>query len=551
MSSINLRNQIEEDHLTCTICYNVFSKPKALPCLHTFCEHCLREFIVSRGYESLGEFPCPICRQTAQIPAGGIEQFPDNFIVKSLSETVKPKTKPTPKPRKSTQPPPENEPSETESEGAASARPHPHTEMKVPLPEDPVVSSSSFHDKWANAGPPPIVYGGVGGLHTPAQYDPPPYSVEAPQYPSSVPTPPGGLVDQSANFQNISISGRNPPPRPPYPAHFPNPYVPANTFANPYSGPGLYPTVPQPAAESPNLACSKGLQLQFGKKGASVTDFSKPFGLAISDSCDFVVTDTGSNRIFVFDFKGQPKKAFHSDCRIKDVVINSRNEILVVVNKPGVALRCFDMNGRFLGEHGKSITHDDLQGIALLWNGGVVVTGIQNNSIYILTEQYKFSSKFGRKGSGDGYFQSPAFVASNSRSHIIVSDSTNHNIQVFSREGQFKLRFGGKGSRPGLLLNPMGVCTDVKDNIIIADSGNFRVEMFTAQGTHLRSVITDTDKLGEDVHPVNVALTPCGDIAVLLNGKYFAEVRVYGSHSHSDNNCGAVPLNDSTWYQVN
>jgi hypothetical protein len=41
--------------------------------------------------------------------------------------------------------------------------------------------------------------------------------------------------------------------------------------------------------------------------------------------------------------------------------VNTKNEILVVVNKPGVALRCYDVQGRCLGEFGKSITHDELQ----------------------------------------------------------------------------------------------------------------------------------------------------------------------------------------------
>ena len=281
-----------------------------------------------------------------------------------------------------------------------------------------------------------------------------------------------------------------------------------------------------------------------------MTDFHKPFGLAVSDNCDYVVTDVGGNRIFVFDYRGEPKKAFHADCRIKDVAVNSNNEVLVVVNKPGAALRCYDMSGRFLAEHGKFITHEETQGIALLSSGGAVVTGTQNHNVYILNDQYKLSSKFGRKGTGDGYFQSPAFVATDSKSHIIVSDDVNHNVQVFNNQGKFKVRFGGKGSSRGQLLHPMGIVTDADDNIIVADSGNCRVEMFTSRGLHVRTIVSGTERLGEDVRPVNVAMTPRGNVAVLMKGNYFAEVRVYSPSASSSH--GPASVKDSaTWYLVN
>lgn len=55
-------DQIEDTFLSCTICFQHFVKPKALPCLHTFCEGCIRDYVVAR-YEGVGQFPCPVCRQ--------------------------------------------------------------------------------------------------------------------------------------------------------------------------------------------------------------------------------------------------------------------------------------------------------------------------------------------------------------------------------------------------------------------------------------------------------------------------------------------------------
>lgn len=510
MSSLNLRSQIEEEHLTCTICFNVFTTPKALPCLHTFCERCLRDYVVSRGYEPSGEFPCPICRATVQIPPGGLQQFPNNHLVKNLSDTVdKTKTKPVPKPRTSLQPKPDD---------AATGAPPPYS--SVPPFEGGASPAPAYHGLTGEGGQP---------QYPPPPYAPPPYYTPPPNIPTANVPGVANAQTPDLNLQAMTISE----------TPTPNPCPP---------GAVLYPTIPPPSWET--TACTKGLQLRFGKKGASVTDFHKPFGLAVSDSCDYVVTDVGGNRIFVFDYRGEPMKAFHTDCRIKDVAVNNKNEIMVVVNKPGAVLRCYDMSGRFLGEHGKFITHEETQGIGLLYNGGAVITGTQNHNVYILNDQYKLSSKFGRKGTGDGYFQCPAFVATDSKNHIIVSDDVNHNIQIFNSQGKFKVRFGGKGSRRGELLHPMGVVTDAEDNIIVADSGNCRVEMFTTRGSYIRTIVSGTDQLGEDVRPVNVAMTPRGNVAVLMKGNYFAEVRVYSTSTTSS----AIPASvkdSTTWYLVN
>ena len=80
-SMLSLRSKIREDHLTCTICFNNFTHPKALPCLHTFCEGCIRDFVMGRGFDVQGQFPCPVCRLEIPIPSGGIAAFPVGYIM--------------------------------------------------------------------------------------------------------------------------------------------------------------------------------------------------------------------------------------------------------------------------------------------------------------------------------------------------------------------------------------------------------------------------------------------------------------------------------------
>lgn len=64
---LSIEEQIEETFLSCAICLQPFDHPKALPCLHTFCEKCLEGYIRQhlQRFEGSKEFPCPVCRQVS------------------------------------------------------------------------------------------------------------------------------------------------------------------------------------------------------------------------------------------------------------------------------------------------------------------------------------------------------------------------------------------------------------------------------------------------------------------------------------------------------
>ncbi|KAK3610061.1 hypothetical protein CHS0354_032146 [Potamilus streckersoni] len=49
----------------CPICLSEFTSPRQLPCLHSFCEHCLQDYITkmaSRTDKAFVEFMCSVCR---------------------------------------------------------------------------------------------------------------------------------------------------------------------------------------------------------------------------------------------------------------------------------------------------------------------------------------------------------------------------------------------------------------------------------------------------------------------------------------------------------
>ena len=69
--------QVEEE-ITCSICAELFTDPKTIPCLHTFCKRCIEQSI------EMAVDCCPLCR--APLPQDGIASIPINFTINRLVE---------------------------------------------------------------------------------------------------------------------------------------------------------------------------------------------------------------------------------------------------------------------------------------------------------------------------------------------------------------------------------------------------------------------------------------------------------------------------------
>ena len=78
-------------HLTCPVCYELYKKPKYLPCYHSYCEQCLVK-LQNAGSDNI---TCPECRKTSAIPSGGIKQLPNNFFINRIVDEVALKEKVT------------------------------------------------------------------------------------------------------------------------------------------------------------------------------------------------------------------------------------------------------------------------------------------------------------------------------------------------------------------------------------------------------------------------------------------------------------------------
>ena len=76
-----LHNLHEE--VCCSVCMCTLTDPKQLPCLHSFCLHCLNGIQPTSGVH--GKITCPECRRQFQIPgSGNPSELPTNFRINSL-----------------------------------------------------------------------------------------------------------------------------------------------------------------------------------------------------------------------------------------------------------------------------------------------------------------------------------------------------------------------------------------------------------------------------------------------------------------------------------
>ena len=68
--------------LECAVCLETFTRPRTLPCVHTFCLGCVEPLAIE------GSIKCPECRASHIIPAGGVVDFPPNPMAIALLDSM-------------------------------------------------------------------------------------------------------------------------------------------------------------------------------------------------------------------------------------------------------------------------------------------------------------------------------------------------------------------------------------------------------------------------------------------------------------------------------
>ena len=247
----------------------------------------------------------------------------------------------------------------------------------------------------------------------------------------------------------------------------------------------------------------------------TIRGVSGPYGVAVNNSGEMVVSEYYAYHISVYSKKGKHIRSFGSFGSKKGqfhyprgVAITSDNHILIADDN-NHRIQMFTMEGRFVksvGQWGKGqLQFSSPSGIAVHPSGRVFVVEIGNDRIQVLNPDLSYSHMFGSQGSAPGQFKFPHGVAINSSGVVYVTDYNNHRVQLFSTNGQFISLFGSEGSQHGQLYHPHGICVDSTNTVYVTDE-NHRVSVYTSSGQFIKCFGTLGSGEGELRLPEEVAV---------------------------------------------
>src|SRR6478735_7722405 len=137
-----------------------------------------------------------------------------------------------------------------------------------------------------------------------------------------------------------------------------------------------------------------------------------------------------------------------------------------------------------LQSYSKKVTAD-LELLLLVFGVGVIRNNISlAHAVGAAGGQYKFITKWGLLGTGNGQFQNVGHIAVDPKTgNIFVGDQGNERIQKFDSNGKFITKWGSVGTGNGQFNHTEGIVADSKTgNIFVVDQGNNRIQKFDSNG---------------------------------------------------------------------
>ena len=209
---------------------------------------------------------------------------------------------------------------------------------------------------------------------------------------------------------------------------------------------------------------------------------SRPFGLALDDAENLLVTDTGAAAVAYLDFAH--KKWQHwttvGNIRLLSPVAAVHHGATFFVADSGLGeVIAFDAQGKFQF----AITNELERpaGLALVGDH-LLIADAQRHQVVVCGLRGEFISKFGRRGLGPGEFNFPTHISVDGQRRIYVTDSLNCRIQVFDADGRFLRAFGRAGDGPGRFNRPKGVAVDRDGHVYVVDGVFNNVQIFDGEG---------------------------------------------------------------------
>ncbi len=199
-----------------------------------------------------------------------------------------------------------------------------------------------------------------------------------------------------------------------------------------------------------------------GIAGTGIGQFSFPFGIAIDDTDAVYVADNGNNRVQKF-VDGQAS-TFSLSAETAPV------------------------------------------GVGISPVSGTVYVSWSNNTIVAYSEQG--SVTFGGSGTADGQFRDARNIDVDDEGVIYVADRENDRVQAFTPDGVFIYKFGSTGAANGQFKGPIDLAVGENGRMYVTDTSNDRVQVFD-----LLAVAAGTARMRNSIIAANSALQATPDVA--------------------------------------
>ena len=142
----------------------------------------------------------------------------------------------------------------------------------------------------------------------------------------------------------------------------------------------------------------------------------------------------------------------------------------------------------------------------------------------VQTRRFRSVLSFGQKGESVGMLNLPYGVAVNDQDEIAVTELGNHRVSVFSSDGTHLRSFGRDGQNNGEFEEPSGIAFDSLGNIVVTDSENHRVQVFDRNGKFLRKFGEYGSLDHQLVNPEGLSINGNGDIIVADYGNKLIKI---------------------------
>uniref|UniRef100_A0AAA9TPR9 Tripartite motif-containing protein 2 n=1 Tax=Bos taurus TaxID=9913 RepID=A0AAA9TPR9_BOVIN len=469
--------QIDKQFLICSICLERYKNPKVLPCLHTFCERCLQNYIPAHSLT----LSCPVCRQTSILPEKGVAALQNNFFITNLMDVLQRS------PGSSAE---ESSILETVTAVAAgkplSCPNHDGNVLQSQLDtllegQESIKSCSNFTAQALNHGTETEVLlvkkQMSEKLNELADQDFPLHPRENDQLDFIVETE--GLKKSIHNLGTILTTNA----------------VASETVA---TGEGLRQTIiGQPMSVTITTKDKDGELCKTGNAYLTA-ELSTPDGSV----ADGEILDN-KNGTYEFLYTVQKEGDFTLSLRLYDQHIRGSPFKLKVIRSADVSPTTEGVKRRVKSPGSGHVKQKAVKRPASMYSTGKRKENpIEDDLIF----------RVGTKGRNKGEFTNLQGVAASTNGKILIADSNNQCVQIFSNDGQFKSRFGIRGRSPGQLQRPTGVAVHPSGDIIIADYDNKWVSIFSSDGKFKTKIGS-----GKLMGPKGVSVDRNGHIIVVDN----------------------------------